>query len=114
MEEDIETRIYELEKFLYKNAIDGKIDFGLMLKDLKYLLETNKNLKDENEKLNIKIIDLYKNSVAKSRVQTKIHQFKGIRDEILKLEKDLQRPSITYDLKRNDYCIKLLEELLED
>lgn len=51
--------------------------------------------------------------IPKSKVQTTIEQFKAIRDVILKLEKELQRPTI-YDLKRHDYCIKLLEELLED
>lgn len=50
----------------------------------------------------------------KDKIKEKIKEFREVRDEILKNEKQLQRESITYDLKRNDYCEKMLQELLEE
>lgn len=113
------------------------------LKAISNLIAENKELKEENEGLKTKLDtliekykelkemlkhrieytnklekDLFQNAsnyvIPKSKVEEKIHQFESIRDEILKIEKELKRPSITYDLKRNDYCLKLLQELLEE
>lgn len=52
--------------------------------------------------------------ISKKKLNKKIEDFKIIRDTIIQNEKDLNRPMMTYDLKRNDYCIKILESLLNE
>ena len=52
--------------------------------------------------------------VSKKKLNKKIEDFRIIRDTIIQNEKDLNRPMMTYDLKRNDYCIKMLESLLNE
>lgn len=52
--------------------------------------------------------------ISKKKLNKKIEDFKIIRDTIIQNEKDLNRPMITYDLKRNDYCIKMLQSLLNE
>lgn len=101
----------------------------LILNALKYYQDklNKENLRLNNITLFARNIDIIGNIITikeklqnlndyipKSKVEEKINQFKIIRDEILKMEKDLKRPSITYDLIRNDYCEKLLQELLEE
>lgn len=51
--------------------------------------------------------------ISKKKLNKKIEDFKIIRDTIIQNEKELNRPMMTYDLKRNDYCIKMLESLLK-
>lgn len=51
--------------------------------------------------------------VPKDKIKAKIEEFKKVRDTILENEKELNRPMMTYDLKRNDYCEKMLQSLLE-
>ena len=51
--------------------------------------------------------------ISKKKLNEKIEDFKIIRDTIIQNEKELNRPMMTYDLKRNDYCIKMLESLLK-
>ena len=53
------------------------------------------------------------NYVSKDKIKSKIEEFKIIRDTILENEKEFNRPMMTYDLKRNDYCEKMLQSLLE-
>ena len=53
------------------------------------------------------------NFVRKDKIKAKIKEFKIIRDTIIKNEKDFNSPMMTYDLKRNDYCEKMLQSLLE-
>lgn len=67
-------------------------------------------LKEDNKKKSIVIIeyqDLYEK--LEDKIKAKIEEFKTVRDTILK---DLNRPMMTYDLKRNDYCEKMLQSLL--
>ena len=47
------------------------------------------------------------------KIENAISQYKSIREEILNLENLLDRPMITYDLIRNDYCEKILQEILK-
>ena len=49
----------------------------------------------------------------KDKIKAKIEEFKIVRDTILENEKEFNRPMMTYDLKRNDYCEKMLQSLLE-
>lgn len=51
--------------------------------------------------------------ISKKKLNKKIEDFKIIRDTIIQNEKELNRPMMTYYLKRNDYCIKMLESLLK-
>lgn len=37
----------------------------------------------------------------------------GNKNEIINLEKLFDRPMITYDLIRNDYCEKILQDILK-
>lgn len=53
------------------------------------------------------------NFVRKDKIKAKIEEFKIVRDTILENEKEFNRPMMTYDLKRNDYCEKMLQSLLE-
>lgn len=52
--------------------------------------------------------------ISKKKLNKKIEDFKIIRDTIIQNEKELNRPMMIYDLKRNDYCIKMLESLLNE
>lgn len=52
--------------------------------------------------------------ISKKKLNKKIEDFKIIRDTIIQNEKDLNCPMMAYDLKRNDYCIKMLESLLNE
>lgn len=52
--------------------------------------------------------------ISKKKLNKKIEDFKIIRDTIIQNEKEFNRPMMTYDLKRNDYCIKMLESLLNE
>lgn len=80
------------------------------------------NLKNDGIEINMKadeLVKLYlkekeKNKELKSKIREKIKQYEAIRDEILKIENKTMIPSVTLDLKRNDYCMKILEELLEE
>lgn len=66
----------------------------------------------------VKIIEnLFKENNDKkweNKIKAKIEEFKQVRDEILREEKEFNRPMMTYDLKRNDYCEKMLQSLLEE
>lgn len=55
-----------------------------------------------------------RNYVSKDKIREKIRQFKAVKQEIFRLENKLGIPSITYDIVRNDYCEKMLEELLKE
>ncbi len=52
--------------------------------------------------------------ISKDKIKAKIEEFKRVRDEILREEKEFNRPMMTYDLKRNDYCEKMLQSLLDE
>ena len=54
------------------------------------------------------------NCISKDKIREKIKAFQNIRKEILKNDNELLRSSITYDIVRNDYCEKMLQELLEE
>lgn len=53
------------------------------------------------------------NYIHKNEIKRKIEEFKQVRDEILREEKEFNSPMMAYDLKRNDYCEKMLQSLLE-
>lgn len=50
--------------------------------------------------------------ISKDEVREKIKEFQDVKKTIIKSESKLLRASITYDIVRNDYCEKMLEELL--
>lgn len=94
--------------------------------------EKVKQLEKEIEELKEKIVDLEtklaietidnkynqeerdEETIPRCKIREKINQFREVKKEILKNENELQRVSITYDIIRNDYCEKMLLELLEE
>ena len=52
--------------------------------------------------------------ISKDKIREKIRNFKAVKQEIFRLENKLGNPSITYDIVRNDYCEKMLEDLLKE
>lgn len=60
------------------------------------------------------ILKLIEENKKLKEIKALIENFKIIRDTIVKDEKELKRPMMTYDLKRNDYCVKMLESLLNE
>ena len=73
--------------------------------------ELEKKLANRIELLNYMI---NKDYISKDKIKNKIEQYKKTKKEIFKLEHELGRASITYDIVRNDYCEKMLEDLLEE
>ena len=73
------------------------------------LLEKNK---EYEKQLDLDYVN--NNFISKDKIKAKIEEFKQVRDEILREEKEFNRPMMTYDLKRNDYCEKMLQSLLEE
>ena len=63
-----------------------------------------------NEDKVIKELDL----ISKDKIREKIKAFQDVKKEIIKNENKLLKASITYDIVRNDYCEKMLQELLEE
>lgn len=99
---------YKDTKISQLNAID--VVLNLIKKQSKEI----ESLKEDNKKKSIVIIeyqDLYDKLVDK--IKAKIEEFKIVRDTILENEKEFNRPMMTYDLKRNDYCEKMLQSLLK-
>ena len=71
--------------------------------------------KDIEDLINNEKENIYINYISKDKIRKKkINQFREVKKEILKNENELQRVSITYDIIRNDYCEKMLKELLEE
>lgn len=86
---------------------------------LNLIEKQSKEIEEYNNKLlsNAGIYQLGFNDGKKTvenKIKAKIEEFKKVRDIILKNEKEFNRPMMTYDLKRNDYCEKMLQELLEE
>ena len=71
-------------------------------------------LKQEKEYLNCIIESDKDNYINKDKIREKIKAFQDIKKEIIKNENKLLRASITYDIVRNDYCEKMLQELLKE
>ena len=85
-------------------------------KEIEELKDKNKKLQDkakelifEKQELTSALLD----STPNDKIKAKIEEFKIVRDTILENEKEFNRPMMTYDLKRNDYCEKMLQSLLE-
>lgn len=53
-------------------------------------------------------------TIPRYKIREKIKAFQDVKKEIIKNENKLSRASITYDIVRNDYCEKMLKELLEE
>lgn len=83
------------------------------------ILNLIEKLQKENEELNYKLhskkiaLEIYNRYISKDKIKAKIEEFKIVRDTILENEKEFNRPMMAYDLKRNDYCEKMLQSLLE-
>lgn len=81
-------------------------------KEIEVLKDTNKKLYEMGKQNAIQ--ELINNDyISKDKIKAKIEEFKIVRDTILENEKEFNRPMMTYDLKRNDYCEKMLQSLLE-
>lgn len=78
-------------------------------------IEELKNMKKEltERVLRLESDKFWDNVVRKDKIKSKIEEFKTVRDTILENEKEFNSPMMTYDLKRNDYCEKMLQSLLE-
>lgn len=57
--EEIENRINHTKNILHKCALEGKINIGLMISDIEYLLNEIKNLVNDNNDLYKKINQRY-------------------------------------------------------
>ena len=73
---------------------------------------TQKTYKRLNDLLNLieKQQKEIENSISKDKIREKIKDFEEIRD-IIAVKENID---LNYDMKRNDYCIKMLNELLEE
>lgn len=58
--------------------------------------------------------NINENYISKDKIKAKIEQFKFVRNTILETGAEYKTPMMTYDLIRNDYCEKMLQELLEE
>lgn len=90
-------------------AVNGLLDL--------YQKEKEKNKELEKKLANrIELLDymISKDYISKDKIKAKIHAFKEIKKEILSCENKLAKASITYDIVRNDYCEKMLKDLLEE
>lgn len=83
---------------------------NLTKKQQEEIKELKKKLANRLELLNYTISKDY---ISKDKISNKIEQFKANKKLILELENELGTASITYDIVRNDYCEKMLEDLLE-
>ena len=99
---------YKDTKISQLNAID--VVLNLIEKQSKEI----EKLK-ENNGYHLGFIDggIAKRYEYQDKIKAKIEEFKIVRDTILENEKEFNRPMMTYDLKRNDYCEKMLQSLLE-
>lgn len=73
---NIRERVRISEEILYKNALEGKINFGLMLNDIKYLLNENDNLlRKLQEKICIEAHEQVKQLyISKEKVKNKLKE----------------------------------------
>ena len=121
-EEEKEAKL-ELNRFIYGKQLskDDIADYlGILFNLIEKQQKEIEELKKDNDTLSelvivnedkvIKELDL----IRKDKIREKINQFREVKKEILKNENELQRVSITYDIIRNDYCEKMLKELLEE
>ena len=99
----------EAQGYLEELIGDGSMNIR-RIQELEAELEKEK---EKNKFLNWYFENQKDNFVHKDKIKAKIEEFKIVRDTILENEKELNRPMMTYDLKRNDYCEKMLQSLLE-
>ena len=94
-----------------------------MSEEEKKAIETLEIEGTENNYLEVKILlnlvdrlqeEIKNNYISKGKIKSIIDNFRKIKSEILSSENVLGRASITYDIVRNDYCEKMLNQLLED
>ena len=75
----------------------------LFEKEIEKLKFENHMLKKWNEQLD-------QECISKDKIREKIKNFEEIRD-IIAVKENID---LNYDMKRNDYCVKMLNELLEE
>lgn len=92
-------------------------------KEEKRAIETLEIEGTENNYLEVKILlnlverlqeEIKNNYISKDKIKSMINNFRKVKREILSNENILGRASITYDIVRNDYCEKMLNQLLEE
>ena len=116
-EEDLKFDDYEVTAILDKTDLKSLIIvLNLIEKQSKEIEELKSRNQGKTEALeewiNGERVSIH--CIHKDKIKAKIEEFKKVRDTILENEKELNRPMMTYDLKRNDYCEKMLQSLLED
>lgn len=115
--EEIKQRYEKSNKYMLCVTYE---DIGILIHIIDILDKQLKYRKEENNIKLTKEIEEDRNKfkkrdyISKKKLNKKIEDFKIIRDTIIQNEKELKRPMMTYDLKRNDYCVKMLESLLNE
>lgn len=121
--EDIKKLIYGDYDSIILKDIDGYTlwneDFETILnlidkqeKEIEKLKQSNEGFKRYT--VNCRELEIEINNEWKDKIREKIKFFKSVKQEIFRLENKLGIPSITYDIVRNDYCEKMLEDLLKE
>ena len=103
----IEKQSKEIEEYKKQLDLDYVDKHFVPIERYNQLEKEIEELKEDNKKKSIVIIeyqDLYEK--LEDKIKEKIEEFKIIRNTILENEKECNRPMMTYDLKRNDYCEK--------
>ena len=112
---DEEKKAIERAKFLIN--IDTYLEKEMLINLLNLIEKKSKEIEKlkENNGYHLGFIDggIAKKYEYQDKIKAKIEEFKIVRDTILENEKEFNRPMMTYDLKRNDYCEKMLQSLLE-
>ena len=104
----LENKNTDINVIINYEAIQGLLDlYTKQQKEIERLNFENHMLKKWNKQLD-------ENCISKDKIREKIKAFQDVKKEIIKNENKLSRASITYDIVRNDYCEKMLLELLEE
>jgi hypothetical protein len=68
------------------------------------------DIEDKKVQVAIDFIEAKRDKYWKDKISKKIKEFEQIRNTIANEENQ----DLNYDMKRNDYCVKMLNELLEE
>ena len=112
MSEEEKEAIYELEDIKFDERINKKIEIVLNL--INKLQKENEEYKTASNFSEAQVKYIRKYYVDKHKIKAKIKHFMIINKEIRKMEFKDTRHIIEHDITRNDYAIKILEELLEE
>lgn len=100
------------EKPLFRDQLQILIDLLNKQQEKIVDLETKLAIETIDNKYNQEERD--EETIPRYKIREKIKAFQDVKKEIIKNENKLSRASITYDIVRNDYCEKMLNQLLEE